>query len=228
VARGYGDGFRIDVEDPWPCRTRRGRIFRLSTRDRVVDRRGASQWLRGLCRGDVSASPAAPGSVRSGRRTETRHRGFEAGQDPSSFTEIVVHDAAGIAGLARCFFPEMRPAHRLVCELLRPLGLRERAAGCSRSACCCCWRAARSGALPENRCRYVAGGRYRGRRALADRGRGNRASAPALPDAITIRRGRRAEQRSRRTFSGALNQSLAAIGIDLQAVARHLRSALPM
>jgi hypothetical protein len=49
-----------------------------------------------------------------------------------------------------------------------------------------------------------------------------------LPDAITVRRGRRAEQRSWRTFSGALNQSLAAIGIDLQAVARHLRSALPM
>jgi cytochrome c peroxidase len=32
-----------------------------------------------------------------------------------------VHDTAGIAGLVRCFLPEIRPAHRLVCKLLRPL-----------------------------------------------------------------------------------------------------------
>jgi cytochrome c peroxidase len=32
-----------------------------------------------------------------------------------------VHDTAGIAGLVRCFLAEIRPAHRLVCKLLRPL-----------------------------------------------------------------------------------------------------------
>jgi cytochrome c peroxidase len=32
-----------------------------------------------------------------------------------------VHDSAGIAGLVRCFLPEIRPAHRLVCKLLWPL-----------------------------------------------------------------------------------------------------------
>ena len=32
-----------------------------------------------------------------------------------------MHDTAGIAGLARCFLPEIRPVHRLVCKLLRPL-----------------------------------------------------------------------------------------------------------
>jgi hypothetical protein len=33
-----------------------------------------------------------------------------------------VHDTAGIAGLARCFLPEIRPAHRLVCLLLLASG----------------------------------------------------------------------------------------------------------